>query len=183
MSIISFGEYTEGKSYKTVDEHQMKANASVMLIVGIIAFMNGFMLQNYIALPFITGFLVVNFMIGLFINPKFSPTMIIAKIMTKDKEPLPIGAIQKKFAWSLGLILTATIFVLSIMLLEKPELFNTLCMLCLVCITILYFESVFGVCIGCKLYQLALKMKLIKAPEDRPNCMGDGCDITPPTQA
>ena len=33
------------------------------------------LLQNYIVIPYIAGFLMLNFMIGIFINPKFSPTI------------------------------------------------------------------------------------------------------------
>ena len=41
----------------------------------------------------------------------------------------------------------------------------------------MYFESVFGICVGCKLYYLAIKLKLIKKPKDNPKCMGGSCEI------
>jgi len=41
----------------------------------------------------------------------------------------------------------------------------------------MYLESVFGICIGCKLYSLARKLKLIKKPEYDPECMGGSCEI------
>lgn len=177
MSIISFGEYIEGKNYKVLDERRMRASAGIMLLLGLIAFINGFILQNFIVIPFIAGFLMLNFMIGIFINPKFSPTVFIAYLIVRKQSPLPIGAIQKKFAWSLGLGLSLVIFSLSLMLVSNVAYFQPVCILCLICLVLLYLETSFGICLGCKLYYLAIRLKLLKEPEEKPNCMGDACEV------
>jgi hypothetical protein len=177
MSVISFGENIDGVGYKVLDERRMRASAGIMLLLGLIAFINGFILQNYIVIPYISGFLALNFMIGIFINPKFSPTVFIGGWIVRKQSKLPIGAIQKKFAWSLGLGLASVIFGLSLMLLTDVTYFDPVCMLCLICLVLLYFESAFGICMGCKFYFLALRLKLMKKPEERPNCMGDSCEI------
>ncbi len=176
MSIISFGEYIEGANYKVLDERRMRGSAGLMLLVGLIAFINGFILQNYIVIPYIAGFLVINFIIGIFINPKFSPTIFIAYLFVRKQSPLPIGAIQKKFAWSLGLGLSVVIFILSLYLINDVTYFQPVCILCLICLILLYFETAFGICIGCKLYYVFLYLKLIKKPKEKPNCMGDACE-------
>lgn len=177
MSVISFGEYIEGKNYKIVDERRMRASSGLMLLLGLIAFINAFILQNYIVIPYIAGFLLVNFIIGIFINPKYSPTILLAYLFVRKQSALPIGAVQKKFAWSLGLSLSVVIFVLSLFLINDPSYFDPVCILCLICLVILYFETAFGICIGCKLYYLSINLKLIKKPIEKPNCMGDACDV------
>lgn len=177
MSIISFGEYIEGKNFKVLDERRMRASAGIMLLLGLIAFINGFILQNYIVIPFISGFLMLNFMIGIFVNPKFSPTVFIAYLIVRKQSPLPIGAIQKKFAWSLGLGLSLVIFMLSLFLLNDVSFFEPVCILCMICLILLYMETSFGICLGCKLYYLAIRLKLLKEPEKKPNCMGDSCEV------
>ncbi|MFA9390597.1 MAG: DUF4395 domain-containing protein [Prolixibacteraceae bacterium] len=177
MSLISFGEYNEGNRFKVLDERVMRGSAGIMLLLAIIAFINGFVLNNYIVLPFISGFLALNFLIGIFINPKFSPTVFIAKIFVRKQSALPIGAIQKKFAWSLGLALSSAIFILSLFLLKDVSYFDHVCQLCLICLLFLYLETAFGICMGCKLYRLTIRMKIIPAPKERPNCMGDSCSI------
>lgn len=177
MSIVSFGEYIEGKSFKVLDERVMRASAGIMLLIGTIASINGFLLQNYIVIPYISGFLVLNFIVGIFINPKFSPTIILGRLFTYKQSALPIGAIQKKFAWSLGLALSVTIFLLSFFLLKDVTYFEPVCMLCLVCLLLLFLETAFGICVGCKLYYLALALKLLKKPLEKPNCMGDSCEV------
>ena len=177
MSIISFGEYIEGKKFKVVDERRMRASAGIMLLFGIIASINGFILQRFAIIPYIAGFLALNFIIGIFINPKYSPTILIAKLFVRKQSSLPIGAVQKKFAWSLGLALSITIFGLSILLQKDVSFFEPVCFLCMICLILLYLETVFGICVGCKLYFLSIRLKLIKKPVEKPNCMGDACEI------
>ncbi|MCK5467518.1 MAG: DUF4395 domain-containing protein, partial [Cyclobacteriaceae bacterium] len=177
MGTISFGEYMEGTNYKVMDERRIRASAGIMLLLGLIAFINGFILQKYFVIPFVAGFLMLNFIIGIFVNPKFSPTIFLGQLFVYKQSPLPIGAVQKKFAWSLGLGLSATIFVLSIMLLEDTSLFEPVCFLCIICLILLFLETAFGICVGCKLYWLAIRMKLLRKPVEKPNCMGDACEI------
>jgi hypothetical protein len=175
--IISFGEFIEGKEYKVLNERAVRASAGIMLLFGIFAFINGFILKNYSVIPYIVGFLLLNFLVGVFINPKFAPTMFIAKWIVSKQTPLYVGAIQKKFAWSMGIGLSAVVFLLSLQLITNPAFFPPVCILCLTCLILLYFETAFGICIGCKFYFLAIKLKLIKEPKRRPNCTGDSCSI------
>ena len=177
MAIVSFGEYIEGKNFKVVDERRMRASAGIMLLLGIIASINGFILQRFAIIPYIAGFLALNFIIGIFINPKYSPTILLAKLFVRKQSSLPIGAVQKKFAWSLGLALSVTIFGLSILLQKDASFFEPVCFLCMICLILLYLETAFGICVGCKLYFLSIRMKLLKQPVEKPNCMGDACEI------
>lgn len=177
MSIISFGEYIEGKEYKVLDERSMRASAGIMFLFGLVASINGFILQNFEVIPYLSGFLVFNFLVGIFINPKFSPTVIISSLFIRKQSPLPIGAVQKKFAWSLGLMLSGSIFVLSLLTLKDASYFEPVCFLCIICLVLLYLETAFGICVGCKIYLLAIKAKLLPKPTAKPNCMGDVCEV------
>lgn len=150
MSIISFGEYIVGKKYKVLDERRMRASAGIMFLLGLIASINGFILHRYIVIPYFASFLVFNFLIGIFVNPKFSPTILIANVFVSKQTPLPIGAVQKKFAWSLGLVLSIVIFTLSLFLINDSAYFQSVCILCITCLILLYFETASGICIGCK---------------------------------
>ena len=176
MSAFSFGDYISGTSYKVVNERVMRGASGIMLLLGLIAFINGFILENYIVLPYISGFLALNFLIGILINPKYSPIRFVAWFLVRKQSSLNIGAVQKRFAWSLGLTLTTVIFILSLFLLKDVTYFEPVCMLCLICILFLYLETAFGICVGCKIYHLSIKMKLLKAPKEKPNCMGDACE-------
>lgn len=178
MSIISFGEYIEGKSFKVLDERRVRASSGIMFLLGTFASINGFILNNYTPIPYIAGFLVLSFFISVFINPKYSPTMLVGRIFVGKQSPLYIGAIQKKFAWSLGLGLSVIIFVLSLFLLnDAATYFEPVCFLCIICLILLYLETAFGICVGCKIYALTIKTGLLPKPKEKPNCMGDACDV------
>ena len=176
MSIFSFGEYIEGKPYKVLNERRMRASAGIMFLCGLYATINGFVLHNYKPIPYVMGGLVINFLIGLFINPKFSPTVLLAWIFVRKQTPIPIGAVQKKFAWSIGLMLSSTIFVYSILLQSDKSYFHPVCPLCILCLFMLYLETAFAICVGCKVYELFIRLKILPKPKVKPNCMGSSCD-------
>lgn len=72
----------------------------------------------------------------------------------------------------LGLALSSTIFVLSLFLQSDKSYFEPVCLLCIICLLLLYLETAFGICVGCKLYQLAVTIKLLPKTKEKPNCMG-----------
>ena len=175
-STISFGEFIDGSKFKVLNERAIRANSGIMFLFGIIAFINGFILKQYIVIPYVSGILLFSFLVGVFINPKYSPIMFLSNWIVSKQTPIYVGAIQKRFAWSLGIILSAVIFVLSLFLLSDIKFFPPVCMLCLICLVLLFFETAFGICIGCKFYFLAVKLKLMKEPEVKPNCIGESCE-------
>lgn len=177
MSIFSYGEYVDDRSFKVVDERVMRGSGAIMFLVGMIAFIHGFVIKNYDILPYFAGFMAFNFAIGVLINPKLSPTIIIAKFLTRKQNPIWIGAVQKRFAWALGLALSTAILIFSIQLLNDVSYFETVCMLCIICLVLIFLEMGFGICIGCKLYFGALRIKLLPRPKDNPNCTGDACEF------
>jgi hypothetical protein len=176
MELFKFGDLEEGIPYRVLDEREIRASAGILLFLGTLASINAFLLERYIVVPYLAGFIALNFIIGLFLNPRWAPTMLLARIATFRQSPLPIGAVQKKFAWSLGLGLSLIIFTLSLFLLDNSLYFEPVCMLCILCLFLLFFESAFGICIGCKLYDLFIFLRIIKKPEVRPNCVGDSCN-------
>lgn len=176
---MSFGVFIEGKKFRVVDEKVMRLSALFILMLAGIAFYNGFELNNFQVLPYIVGVVWINFIIGIFINLDYAPTVALAKLILGKQIDKPIGAIQKKFAWSLGLVLSSVILGLSLFLSAYPGLFNTVCLLCLICLAILILEVAFKICMGCELYFQAINLGFIKepVPEERPNCMGDSCEV------
>ncbi len=67
--------------------------------------------------------------------------------------------------------------VLSIFLQSDGSWFEPVCLLCNICLLFLFLETAFGICVGCQTYFLAVRLKLVKAPAVRPNCMGDSCTV------
>jgi len=109
---------------------------------------------------------VSDFIIRVFINPKFSPTLIIGRLIVGNQKPEYVGAQQKKFAWVIGVILSTTMFILIVIVNSYSVITGVICLICLL---FLFFESAFGICLGCKFYPLFFK--------ERPHrCPGEVCD-------
>ena len=123
-------------------------------MLALIAFMNSWLVGNFhYTRVFVVAFLV-DFIIRVAINPKLAPTLIIARFAVRRQEPEWTGAPQKRFAWGIGLSLAAAMFYLIVIneLVGPINLF-----ICLFCLLLLFFETAFGICIGCKIYELAFR--------------------------
>lgn len=49
--------------------------------------------------------------------------------------------------------------------------------ICSVCLTFMFMESAFGICVGCKIYAMLLALGIFKQPEVRPACAGNVCSL------
>jgi len=164
--LIQFGETVEGYDFRVLNEREIRAAAGILFLATfislmLIVFKNNFMPIKYV----ITGFLA-DFIIRVFINPQFSPTLIIGRLIVGNQTPEYVGAKQKKFAWTIGVILSATMFIFMVVINSYSPVTGVICLICLL---FLFFESAFGICLGCKFYPLFFKEKVQRCP-------GEVCD-------
>ena len=153
-AILNFGEFREGFDVPVLDEREVRAGAGILFLLALIAFMNSWLVGNFhYTRVFVVAFLV-DFVIRVAINPRFAPTLILARLAVRRQEPEWTGAPQKRFAWGIGLTLAAVMFYL-IVLNEMVGPLNLF--ICLFCLLLLFFESAFGICIGCKIYEWAFR--------------------------
>ncbi|MDB4904668.1 MAG: hypothetical protein JWQ63_3949 [Mucilaginibacter sp.] len=164
---IQFGEHVEGYNIPVLNEREIRASAGILFLGLILSLMqimykNDFLLVKY----FITIFLT-DFIIRVFINPKYSPTLIIGRLVVRNQVPEYVGAQQKKFAWIIGLVLSATMFTFMVIVNAFSPITG---IICLICLFFTFFESVFGICLGCKVYKLFYN-------EKAQYCPGEVCDV------
>jgi hypothetical protein len=114
----------------------------------------------------ITAFLT-DMMIRVFINPEFSPFLIAGRLIVRNQVAEYVGAKQKKFAWIIGIVLASTIFTLVVVVNSYSPITGIICMICLV---FLFFETAFGICLGCKFYKIFYK-------EKAQYCPGEVCEV------
>ena len=88
-------------------------------------------------------------------------------MIVSRQNPEYVGAVQKKFAWTIGFVL-ATIMFLLMVVMNSSGLITGL--ICLTCLTFLFFESVFGICLGCSFYGWLYK-------EKAQYCPGEVCKV------
>ena len=123
--------------------------------------------NNFLPIKYVITIFLADFIIRVFINPKFSPTLIIGRLIVHNQSPEYVGAPQKKFAWTIGVILSATMFIFLVIVNSYSPITG---IICFVCLAFLFFESAFGICLGCKFYPLFFKDKGQK-------CAGENCDV------
>jgi len=166
----------EDAPYPVLDEREVRAAAGVMLVLAGSAFFLALLAKQYYLLQAFVLLFTLEFFIRVVVNPYYAPIFAIGRLLVKNQKPEWVGAIQKKFAWSLGLIMAGSMIIISLLLGIKGWLPFTVCSLCLL---FLWAESTLGVCVGCNMYSYMIKKGLIK-PEVKAACPGGACSIKRP---
>ena len=165
--IIKFGEDVEGYNIPVLNEREIRAAAGILFLATFISLMFILFKENFLPIKYVITFFLTDFLIRVFINPKFSPTLIFARLIVRNQTPEYVGAAQKKFAWIIGVVLSAAMFYFFIILNAYGPVTGIVCLICLI---FLFFESAFGICLGCKFYPLFFKDKV-------QYCPGEVCDV------
>jgi hypothetical protein len=159
--IIQFGEKVEGYDIPVLNEREIRAAAGILFLVIFTSYLliiltNDFVLAKYAIILFFT-----DFMIRVFISPRFAPALIIGRLIVRKQTPEYVGARQKKFAWSVGVVLSFTMLVFMVIINSFSPITGIVCLLCMV---FLFFESAFGICLACKLYAAVFKQQVQYCP-------------------
>ena len=165
-TLIQFGENVEGYNIRVLNEREIRASAGILFLATFLALMFILFKNNFLPIKYVITIFLADFMIRVFVNPKFSPTLIIGRLIVHNQVPEYVGAHQKKFAWTIGVALSATMFIFMVVVNSYSPITGTICLICLV---FLFFESAFGICLGCKFYPLFFKEKAQRCP-------GEVCD-------
>jgi len=164
---IGFGETVADYDIPVLNEREVRAAAGLLFFFALVSFMNSWLLGNFrLTRIFVIAFLI-DFTIRIFINPKFSPSMILGRLAVRNQETEYVGAPQKRFAWSVGLALAILMFYLIVI---NHVIGPINLIVCATCLTLLFFESAFGICLACKVYNLFFK-------EKAQLCPGGVCEI------
>lgn len=142
------GQHLPGYAVPVVDEHAVRAAAGVLLIVGSIAFGIAVTTGSPLPLQPFGMLFMVDMLLRVIAGDGSSPTLRLGALLVRRLQPHWVGAPQKEFAWWLGFWLAAV--SCSTMGLLLAPLWVTLA-LCGACLSMLFLEAVFGVCVGCAL--------------------------------
>lgn len=165
--VIQFGEHVEGYTIPVLNEREIRAAAGILFMVLFISIQQAGT-GNFTPIKYsVIGFLV-DMLIRVFINPKYAPTLIIGRLIVRNQTPEYVGARQKKFAWKIGIALAITMFVLLVIVNSFSPITGIICFVCLI---FLFFESAFGICLGCKTYPWFFGKDKIQY------CPGEVCEI------
>jgi len=165
--IIKFGEDVEGYNIPVLNEREIRASAGILFLVMFMSLMLIIFKQNFVPIKYGITMFLTDFIIRVFVNPKYSPTLIIGRLIVGRQNPEYVGAAQKKVAWIIGVILAAIMFIFLVVVNAYSPITGIICLICLI---FLFFESSFGICLGCKFYSMFYK-------EKAQYCPGEVCDI------
>lgn len=170
--IIKFGEDVEGYNIPVLNEREIRASAGILFLATFLSLMLIIFRNNFLPIKYVITFFFTDFLIRVFINPKYSPTLILGRLIVRNQHPEYVGAKQKKFAWIIGLILSGTMFVFFIIVNAFSPITG---IICLICLLFLFFESAFGICLGCTVYKWFYKEKAQYCPGEvcNPNSKQD----------
>jgi Domain of unknown function (DUF4395) len=160
-----FGETVAGYDIPVLNEREIRGAAGILFLFMIISFMTIMFKADFLMIKYFITVFMLDMGIRVFINPKYSPSLIIARFAVRNQTPQYVGAAQKKFAWYIGLTLSTAMFIHMIIFNAYGPI-NGLS--CLICMILMFFEVAFGICIGCRIYGLFNKVQY---------CPGEVCEL------
>lgn len=169
MTLFQFGQIRPEFAVPVLNERAVRASAGILFAVALITFMHAFLLGNFQPTRVFVVAFVLEFALRLFAGPQLAPVYRLGQWVVRQQQPEWVGAPQKRFAWGIGLALGLSMF----WLLVVQQVIGPINMLvCGLCLVFMFFESVFGICIGCKVYNLFNK-------EQAQLCPGGVCETNP----
>jgi hypothetical protein len=165
--IFKFGEEVEGYTIPVLNEREIRAAAGILFLMMFISILEVMYRGNFAWLKYAVVIFMTDILIRVLINPKFSPSLILGRLIVRNQTPEYVGAKQKKFAWIIGIVLAVTMFIHLVVMNAYSPITGLICFICLI---FLFFESAFGICLGCKFYSLIYK-------EKAQYCPGEVCEV------
>lgn len=163
--------------YPVVNEREIRGAAGIMFAIALAAFVYVYLTRDFTPLYIIVPLFWLDFFLKTVFQPQYSIFGTIARLFVKNQHPEYVGAIQKRFAWAIGLVLASIMMI-------GPILFDVRGMLplsiCSICIFFMWLETAFGICVGCKIYSWLLDKEIMKEPEVRAACPGGACGLKRP---
>jgi hypothetical protein len=158
---MHFGEDVPGYSIRVLNEREIRAAAGLLFLATFLSLMFILFRGNFVPVKYVVTIFLADFLIRVLVHPRYAPTLILGRLIVGRQTPEYVGARQKQFAWIIGLALSATMFIFLVIVNAYSPITG---ITCLVCLLFLFFESAFGICLGCKFYPLFFKDKVQYCP-------------------
>jgi hypothetical protein len=165
-----FGLKIEGFDFGVVNERAVRAAAGLLFLFGFSGWWIALLQENYFPLRAFGALFMIDLILRLFVGVNSSPSMAIGNLIVYRQKPEWVEARPKKLAWYLGLGL---VFVSCLSMGWFAVTGIIPLVLCGICISFLFLEAAFGICVGCELAMRFSKQKPVLCP-------GDVCNYQPP---
>jgi len=155
-----------------VDENEVRAAAGLTMAIGAAAFAYAYFTAQYIPLQVVATLFFVEFLLRVTVGFRFSPIGALGRLLTVDRPPEWVSARPKRFAWTLGLAMTFAMTIITNVGI-RGTLPRTIC---LICLALMWMESVLGLCLGCKIYGLMVRRGWRRPSLEFEVCADGSCD-------
>ena len=163
---MSYGEEVVGYDVRVLNEREARAAAGILGMLGTLVLFIAIGFGHVIVARIYLSFLFFDFVARVF-NPRYAPSLLVGKFIVRDQKPEYVGAAQKRFAWGLGWLISFPMvwwFVL------HWDITFYKVLICVLCISLMFMESAFAICVGCIIYKWVMK----NAPQ---YCPGGVCEM------
>ncbi len=157
---FSYGEKVHGYDVRVLNEREARAAAGILFVGAFLGLTNGVMLGTAIFSEYFVSFFALDFTIRV-IQPRYAPSLLLGRFFVQNQTPEYVGAEQKRFAWLLGMVMAWPMFYYLVIDFQ-PNPIKVL--VCLICMALLFSESAFSICLGCKIFHLIKKAKPTYCP-------------------
>jgi hypothetical protein len=155
-----------------INENEARAAAGMTMLMGAVAFSYAYFERRYWPLQVVAVFFFVEFAARLTAGIGRSPVGVAAGRMTRRETPHWVSAKPKRFAWTLGLVMSGAMALITNLGI-RGWLPRSVCLLCL---ALMWLESVLGLCLGCELHGLLVRRGWARRDEAYEICPHGACD-------
>ncbi len=163
--LLNYGEKVPGYEGSVINEREARAAAGILFMLGMIVIFVGIGYNHIIVARVYLAFLFLDFTIRLF-TPRYAPSLLLGRFFVQNQEPEYVGGIQKRFAWTIGWFIA--IPMMNWFVLHWDITFYKV-LICILCLSLMFLESAFSICVGCILYKWIFQ-------KDPKHCPGGVCE-------
>ncbi len=177
---LSFGQHIDGAAADgtplraaVFNENEVRAAAGLTFVLAAYAFSYAYIAHRYTPLQVVTALFFIEFLTRLTFGLRYSPFGAVAHALTRSHPPDWVSAKPKRFAWTLGLGMA-----FAMMIITNSGIRGTLPRtVCLICMTLMWMESVLGVCLGCRIHALLVRRGWTEKDPAYEVCAHGACDL------
>lgn len=182
MTSWTFGEHVDGLDVDgtpvraaVFDERRVRAAAGLTLALGAIAFAYAALAKVYLPIQSVTVLFLAEFALRLAGGLRLSPLGLLAGWLVQRESPEWVSARPKRFAWSLGLVMSAAMAVIT-----NTGIRGGLPLtICVICLTLMWLEAVLGLCLGCEIHGWMVRRGWVRRDTAFEICSGGACRVEP----
>jgi hypothetical protein len=155
------------------NENEVRAAAGLTMAIGAVAFAYAYFDKQYVPLRIASTFFFLEFLIRVTVGLQYSPMGVLARALTRDQPPDWVSAKPKRFAWTMGLGMA-----LAMAIITNSGIHGALPRtICAICLTLMWLESVLGLCVGCKIHGLLVQRGWTTKDPAYEICANGACEL------